>query len=934
MIVDKTRELVIKAKLYVLYNETPPIAAGYYSAQSSGRDQENTAPTNRNNQQDKFVTLGGTKYNTNPSFFNNITPILNSHLPPINTEIGAPRCTFSYGSLEPGVAHPDYNLLKGPTEGYAPNFLEGSGLRFDEAPEYVQPTNPELSVPYMPYSTNNAFGSSKVLTTYNIWGVVDENGNLKKTDSIKYSGQYFEGNNDPSVTVKGDRNGGEAFILFNSPAAKSTIKRIFPLSKDVIYDNDSTLFVAKATKDSTGKATSTIIQQKVTERGGENNSFHLTIAPTAFSNNQNGYESKIIVTVGYASQKYNNVAYEFEIKNSSQVELYLITPGGQKLKQRLNYYPAQSDNENVKNNTIDIYMHFLKDIVLLGFTPNAQQWNNLSPASQEKNLDSVKNKFIHYLPPDATIKVQCNYASCAIQYSALAFNNYDSRSEDSTPRVTFTHETSAPSFTFDPYDGYKKVKDSGVSHYADSRAPNSQLEFVNNYVNNGYGQVKYNTVIGGPVLTKIENKLLDNKGKPTYSMAPDNSLLLPIGGQDPNKLPAYDISEYVESWDVNYENGGSNLIFSTATVTLKNFDAGYSQDTKYNGMNILSLIEKNMIVIELAAGYNDEPYIFFQGFIKGTVTRRDASGSSTVFNCSDVGKEVLENTRFQNYVLFSGSKIKYAIYRCFEHSGFYPYFRLYENPGYIKSIDAFMSYTQLDNQLVQAKEGQPIIESLSIFLNEYMTKQTEMPFLRFDYSRQVFEMDWRYTSKYRDELKLFGIDLTDANTREAYFKENLEDWHGLLTGAFTVSTDNGKFYKSFEARGFGYEGFSFANASYSQKSGKDAIVNGDYNVQGFVGFDKKYFINLNQLFPDRLAVETYLKNIIDIAKKPIYNVQFSCYVKRPLNAHGSFVIKSMMKDNAKATDAYLYSSLRYECDKKNNLIKATVTGTQATKPVK
>jgi hypothetical protein len=934
MIVDKTRELVIKAKLYVLYNETPPIAAAYYSAQYSSRDQENQTAVNRNNQQDKFVTLGGKKYNTTPSFFKNITPILNSHLPPINTEVGAPRCTFSYGSLEPGVAHPNYNLLKGPTEGYAPNFLEGAGLQKNEGPTYVQPTNRELSVPYMPYSTSNAFGASKVLTSYNIWALVDENGNLKKTDSIKYSGQYFEGNNDPSLTVKGDPNGGEAHIIFNSPAAKSTIKRIFPLSKDVIYDNDSTLYVAKSTKDSTGKATSTIIQQKVTERGGENNSFHLTIAPTSFSNNQNGYESKIIVTVGNASKKYNNVAYQFEIKNSSQVELYLITAGGQKLKQNLNYYPAQSDNVNIKTNTVDIYMHFLKDIVLLGFTPNPQQWQNLSPISQEKNLDSVKNKFIHYLPSDATITVQCNYASCALQYSALIFNNYDPRSEDSTPHVTFTHETSSPSFTFDPYDGYKKVKDSGVSHYADSRAPNSQLEFVDSYVNNGYGQVKYNTVIGGPLLSKIENKLLDNKGKPTYSMAPDNSLLLPIGGQDPNKLPAYDISEYVETWSVDYQNGANNLIFSTAKVTLKNFDAGYSQDTKYNGMNILSLIEKNMIVIELSAGYNDELYIFFQGFIKGTVTNRSASGSNTILDCSDVGKEVLENTRFQNYVLFSGSKIKYAIYRCFEHSGFYPYFRLYENPGYIKSIDAFMSYTQLDNQLVQAKEGQPVIESLSIFLNEYMTKQAEMPFLRFDYSRQVFEMDWRYTNKYRDELKLFGIDLTDANTREAYFKENLEDWHGLLSGGFTVSTDNGQFYKSYEARGFGYEGFSVASASYSQKSGKDAIVSGDYNVQGFVGFDKKYYKSLNQLFPDRLAVETYLKNIIDIAKKPNYNVQFSCYVKRPLNAHGSFIIKSMMKDNAKATDAYLYTSLSYECDKKNNLIKATVTGTQATKPVK
>jgi hypothetical protein len=38
-----------------------------------------------------------------------------------------------------------------------------------------------------------------------------------------------------------------------------------------------------------------------------------------------------------------------------------------------------------------------------------------------------------------------------------------------------------------------------------------------------------------------------------------------------------------------------------------------------------------------------------------------------------------------------------------------------------------------------------------------------------------------------------------------------------------------------------------------------------------------------------------------------------------------------MKENAKTTDAYLYTSVRYNCDKKNNIITATVTGAQATK---
>ena len=925
MIVDKTRELVIKAKLYVLYNETPPVANGYYSAVSTTKDPENSFPINRNNEQDRPVTLGGVKYNKTPSFFNKVTPLLNGHIPPINNQIGATRCTFAYGSIEPGKNHPQYNLLKGPEEQYSPNFV-GTGLQTIEQVAIV-PQNPDISIPYMPFSTNNPFGASKVLTTYNIWALVDSDGNLLTTDSIKYKGQKTNvANGEPNIETAAD-NSGESFVKINSSASKATVKRIFPLSKDVIYDSDSTLYAVKSTTNSNGQITRTIVPQKVTEKGGENNSFHLTVAPNFSANNQNGKESKIIITIGYASAKYNNVAYQFEL-SPAKSELFLITSKGQKLKQEFNQSFSATENFSQR---LDIFMHFLKDIVLFKFNPNGNDWDNLFPVSQQKNSDSAKNKFVNFLPSDATITIQCNYASCLIQYSALAFNNFDTGYDDHRPHVTFTHDTVSPTFELDPYNGYKNIKDNGVSNYLDARNSNSQLEFVNTHVNDGYGQVRYNSVIGGPVLTKIENKLINTKGMPTYTMAPDNSLLYPIGGQDPNQQPAYDISQYVESWDVTYENGDSNIIFADASVTLKNFDAGFSQDTKYNGMNILSLIEKNMIVIELSAGYNDELSIFFQGFITNTSTERSASGSKTTLTCSDVGKEVLEKTLFQNFVLFAGSKIKYAIYRCFEHSGFHPYLRLYENPGYLKSIDANMSYTQLDNKQVQAIQGDTILSKLNEFLNSYMTKQSEMPFLRFDYSKQVFEIDWRYASKHRDQLKLFGVDLADANTRDVYFKENLEDWHGLLSGPFVISTNNGNFYASFEARGSGYDGFSVSSYSYSQQNGFQSISSGDYSVQGYVGFNKKYMMQLGQLFPDWLSVDTWLRNKINILTKPIYSIDFSCYVKRPLNAHGSFIINSMMTNSSKVTDAYLYRSIRYSCDKKNNLITATVKGTQAIK---
>jgi hypothetical protein len=924
MIVDKTRELKVVAKLYVLYNDTPPLASGYYSAQSTGPDPENTTPANRHNQQDRYQTLGDKKYNLTPSFFNKIPNLMNSHIPPVNPQIGAPRCTFVYGGIEPGKAHPIYNLLKGPTDQYAPNFIGTQLPSQDQEPKV--PTEPDLNIPVMPFSANNAFGASKVLTTYNIWALVDKDGNLITTDSILYKGQYSTYNDSPVLQNKSDSNG-ESSIVLNSPASVAYIKRIFPLSKDVVYDTDSAIYAVKSTADSKGNTSSTVVSQKVTERGSDNNSFHLSVAPSFFLDNQAGKDSVIIIKIGNASSKYNNVSYQFELRNG-KYELFAITPNGQKLKQNINISLSADEKKRTR---LDIYMHFLKDIVLIGFTPDTNSWTNISPISQSKNSDASKNKFINYLPASSTITMQCSYASCEIQYGPLAFNNFDSRSDDYRPHVTFSHDTPSPTFELDPYTGYKNIKENGVSHYPDGRSNNSQLEFVNTYVNNGYGQVRYNSVIGGPVLHKIENRLVNSKGKPTYTIAADNSLLYPIGGQDPNKLPAYDISEYIESWEVRYSHQDSNLIFSDATVKLKNFDAGYSQDTKYNGMNILSLIEKNMIAIELSAGYNDETNIFFQGFILNTSTKRDASSSETEFTCSDVGKVILEDTQFKNFVYFAGSKIKYAIYRCFEHSGFHPYLRLYENPGYMKSLDANMSYSQLENKQVQANEGTPIISTLKTFFDDFFTKQSEMPFLRFDYSKQVFEVDWRYASKYRDNLKLFGIDLNDANSRDAYFKDNVEDWHGLLSGPFSVSTANGRFYTSYEARGLGYDGFSVSQYTYPQQNGFQAIINGDYSIQGYVGFDKRLFKSLGQYFPDFLSVDTWLRNKINIHQKPAYTLNFSCYVTRPLNVHGSFVINSMMNNSTRVTDAYLYTNVTYQCNKKENIITALVTGQQTTK---
>ena len=157
----------------------------------------------------------------------------------------------------------------------------------------------------------------------------------------------------------------------------------------------------------------------------------MTLAINFSLNNQDGVDSMVIVNIGYASKKLNNLAYQLELR-PNESKFYVITADGQRLEQKQN-------SGMPVGGQLDLYMHFLKDIVLFGFSPDPSQWNNISPISQKKNSDSSKNKFVNFLPDDATINVQCSYASLTLKYGPLAFNNFDAKSDDHRPHITFSH---------------------------------------------------------------------------------------------------------------------------------------------------------------------------------------------------------------------------------------------------------------------------------------------------------------------------------------------------------------------------------------------------------------------------------------------------------------------------------------------------------------
>lgn len=940
MIIDKTRELNLKAKLFILYNPEDPIAEGYYSSSSTVKDPENLNPVNRNFKQSSYVTLSGKKYNKSNSLFKLIPSLNNGHIPPINPSIGSPRCTFAFGSIVPGEKHPIWDLLTGPKLDdkqpyqYNPNFV-GNEIKISQSGTGASVVNTakriDKTTPVIPYSSLNYFGAKNVLNTYNIWALCDEKLNLLTYDCQKYGNQiidYKKYPNAPKLETKGDING-ESSIYFASPKSVSYIYRVFPLIFDTVFEKDAYVYAAKNYFENGKQAGSIRYVKKVVEQPNRNQSFHLTIYPSFDNNTQSGQQSQITVRIGYVGTS-NQVAYQLNI-TQDQSKFYVINPKNEFLEQNFNVELTMSDAKQ----KIDLYMHFLEDIVLVGFNPDPSTWNNISPIAINKY--TTNDHYIHGLYSDATIAIECAYASCNIQYGPLCFNNFNT-DENTTviePYVIFSTKTPYASYILSPYTGYKQISTNGVSNYNDARGDLHQVDFIGvaqaENSDQSFAQVKFNSVIGGPIFTKIENSLNSNDDV-KYTLANNNNLLYPIasGKKDSFKpLYANDISEYLTEWTITYDHNKSNLIFSTAEVTFKNLDAASSMfNERYNGMNILSLIEKNMIVLELSAGYGDELNVFFQGFIKNTRTTRSASESVTVFNCEDVGKTILSTTVFKNFVLFAGAKIKYSIQRCFEHSGFYRYFKLRDNPGYNKSIYAHMSFNQIEQKQVQCTEGEPVIDKLAIFLDDYMTKQSEMPYLRFDYNTQFFEMDWRYDPKYQDVLKLFGVDVA---SREKAFDENLTDWHGLLSGPFTISTDNGKFYKYIEVRGFGYEGFIPATFTQNQDNGFKRILDGDFSVNGYVGYEKSFYKSLGSLFPDSLSVKTWLNKFRDIHLKPLYSLSFNCYITRPLNVHGSFLVKSVWENKTRQTDAYLYSNVTYKCDKANNLLTATVTGVQSTK---
>jgi hypothetical protein len=171
-------------------------------------------------------------------------------------------------------------------------------------------------------------------------------------------------------------------------------------------------------------------------------------------------------------------------------------------------------------------------------------------------------------------------------------------------------------------------------------------------------------------------------------------------------------------------------------------------------------------------------------------------------------------------------------------------------------------------------------------------------------------------------------------------------WHGLLTNSYTINTDMRTLAAGVKAFASSITGFladerindTFYPADPRDYTGgftlldklsvkKDLIDPDNPFSKPYIGF-RKYIVSSLQRnsIPDQKTLENITDQIEKIISTPVSKISFNCYVTKPLKFHGTFVIGVFQGQKYDYTDKYIYDSISYRLDKKNNVITADVEG--------
>lgn len=950
-LIPDPRQLVSTIKLSVMNAPDSGFFTGDYTATTQTKNLDNLNVLNYDFEPNIPLPNGDAepKYSTRLQI---LSSLQNSRIPEVNTAVSASSCTFAFGGIVPNETHPNFNKLKGPA--YDVSFVDNPSTSATSRSTSITP-NTNLHVPKIPFSN-----TGNILTTYNIWNIV----NATSKNAIKFIGPQTAGNATGTLKTINDPNGGSS-VEISSIDKVTTVERIFATSFDAVYQDGAEVHNPDGTKEPI-KARGTF--------GG--NGFHINFSASNVETDTSVIS--IFIEPPTADNRYiNKFAIDFKLNKRPVIKIYNPAQG---------IYQVQSDiiapvfDKNTMN-SYDIFVHFVGPSVMFGFSPDISRWNTIIPSTNEVYCPPETKVYIQA----SNVNIRFRYSAIIFNN----FNNNQNTNKKSHVIAQFVcpeklatntglmqlvyNQFEKASYRINNSPGSTGFNDNinpldkNISYFADLRLAGNQFTYSFLYSaqrNNRETKSKrfnfvfkliYNTTIEGPAYMQVEMPHPGVLGKALgFDMLGDQKA--GYGFKNPTVqnlfVPVADISEFLESWTVNCSNNGSNMsvISKSATVVLKNLD------TSKKGFDVINAIENNLICISIDAGYlNGVLYPYFQGFITSATYSRTGSNSTFTLQCTDIMTYTLENIYFEKSMMIAGMRHDLAIDSIMAASGFWSYY--YRDNLNITGMELRLNTQSVNNQdLIKLTPVDKIKDKLELLI-ERLNVPGALPTFRWA-ENFGFVLAGRYREDALDnDLKFTGI-TSDSNGIGSImsFPENslnnqnapLADpgWHGLLLNSFTINTDMRTLAAGVKAFASSITGFladerindTFYPADPRDYSGgltlldylsvkKDLVNPSNPFSKPYIGF-RKYVVSSLQRnsIPDQKTLENITDQIEKIISTPVSKISFDCYVTKPLKFHGTFTIGVFMGKTYDYTDRYVYDSVSYRLDKKNNVITAQVEG--------
>ena len=903
-------------------------------------------------------------------------------LPQVNPYIGAPMATFVYGGIAPNSAHPQLDSIKGPDtntgfefeEGviyaYDPSFDGGeatfgdNGRDGEDAPEF-EPPQPfsagndyaGAQYPVVPSQKSAPFNSDQVLPTYNIWQLKNIDNNETTLQYKKNYGPLFpNGYTGPKIrqTVGVD---GSSYIEVTAANVAAQVERIFPISADLAYSSAKIYYPPRGE-----------IQpqpREIKARGSDNSGFQLHFRHSQITNmsnsNSGAVNGSIQVNFGAKDTPGDGTSlqnFQLNLVPGKTPELMFYHPK----KQSWETFPLQGSAFG--SGEFSVYVHFAGPTMLIGFDTDVENWNAFVPLDDD---DDWNQQYVPLIPANSRISMTFTNVTAAFQYGPMAFNNYhpeqlDADDDDShlgrinvdfgssineadtISETNLNEKFQAHRFRAEGYQVDTETQErfddleSTAAVYADWRRPNAELYYKETERTEGErdvsvrGSVVFDTTIEGPQFMHIRS------GKKDPSSPPDPpSATLPLI----RKMPWGDISDYFVSFDISNDfdlADNHSLLQATATIVLANLK------TTARGRQILAAIEKNIMTIEVGAGPG-VANTFFQGIILESETVNTPTGSLTTLKCQDISTTVLTDVPCQSVVRFEGMRYGRILEYAISMSGLKPWYEQSEDEQLALALDYRLGYSPVESslasQVLTATPRKKIIDIIKPAIG-LVVADNVLPVLYWDYKTERLRLDKRQSDEYLDELYFTGS--PDPDTGDTLLPNSLTDReHGVLVGDWTVRTLVKQLHAGVKL--FGQNWFSRIITAqndaldlaerYSEEKLEELLnsVGEDVDTSsiegGYVGYRKILIDQVKQnVFPDKLSLERYAEQLDEYLKEPYQITSFECYVTKPLKHQGQFIIKTFLGEQEQATSRYLYASVNYKFNKKDNFIRASVKGEQ------